>query len=124
MTEDWRAALTKAVEALAAAPKVALACHVNPDPDALGSMLGLAGFLAARGTEVVCSWGNDPFDVPRWMAALDGSGSFVVHTPAVPLVCIGVDIGDQLLKSPAISTFFASANFAAKTTSSPTCFTP
>ena len=94
MTEDWQVAMTKAVEALAAAPKVALACHVNPDPDALGSMLGLAWFLAARGTEVVCSWGNDPFDVPPWMAALDGSGRFVVppkEFPAAPELMVALD---------------------------------
>ena len=41
-----------------------------------------------------------------------------------PLVTIGVRIGDQLLKSPAISTFFASSNRAAKMTSSPICLTP
>ena len=30
--------------------QVAMACHVNPDADALGSMLGLAAYLRARGT--------------------------------------------------------------------------
>ncbi len=37
--------LNRAAEVLAAADEVALACHLNPDADALGSMLGLAGFL-------------------------------------------------------------------------------
>jgi phosphoesterase RecJ-like protein len=94
MTEDWRAAMARAVEALTAAPMVALACHVNPDPDAVGSMLGLAGFLAARGTEVVCSWGNDPFEIPGWMSVLNGTGSFVVppaEFPAAPELMVALD---------------------------------
>ena len=39
----------------------------------------------------------------------------MIQTPGVSLVAIGVDIGDQLLKSPAISTFWASSNLAANT---------
>ena len=34
------AALDRAVDAIRNAPDVALACHVSPDGDALGSMLG------------------------------------------------------------------------------------
>ena len=45
-------ALERAATALSAAPAVALAGHFNPDPDAIGSMLGLAGFLRSRGVEV------------------------------------------------------------------------
>jgi len=75
--------IDRAIRALESAPRVALACHINPDPDAAGSMLGLAGYLAARGTEVVCSWGNEPFEVPRWMSVLDGS-AFVVEPGAFP----------------------------------------
>ena len=57
---------TKAAEALSAATSVALACHVNPDADALGSMLGLSNHLRAMGKETVCSFPNDPFEPPRW----------------------------------------------------------
>ena len=39
----------RAAEILTEATEVALACHVNPDADALGSMLGLADFLRGRG---------------------------------------------------------------------------
>ena len=39
----------KAAEVLSAATSVALACHVNPDADALGSMLGLSTHLRAHG---------------------------------------------------------------------------
>jgi bifunctional oligoribonuclease and PAP phosphatase NrnA len=75
--------LEEAAQVLAGAKRVALACHVNPDPDAAGSMLGLAHYLAARGTEVVCSWGNHPMELPRWMSLLDGS-RFLVEPEAFP----------------------------------------
>jgi len=60
-------ALGRAASILEAAPAVAMACHVNPDPDAIGSMLGLAGALRTRGTEVVCSWANEPMELPAWL---------------------------------------------------------
>ena len=69
--------LARAAEVLAEATDVALACHVNPDPDALGSMLGLSLFLRARGARTVCSYGNEPFDAPRWLALLDGVDALV-----------------------------------------------
>jgi bifunctional oligoribonuclease and PAP phosphatase NrnA len=75
--------LERAARRLAEAPRVALACHVHPDPDAAGSMMGLAHFLAERGTDVVCSWGNQPMEVPRWLSALDGS-AFLVEPAAFP----------------------------------------
>ena len=60
-----------------ASGEVALACHVNPDPDALGSMLGLSAFLRSRGVRTVCSYGNEPFEHPRWVAELPGSDALV-----------------------------------------------
>src|SRR5207244_8921168 len=63
-------ALDRAAQVLARAPAVALVCHVNPDPDAIGSMYGLALFLASRGTEVICSWPNEPLEPPRWIETL------------------------------------------------------
>ena len=86
-------ALDRAAEALEAAPRVALACHVNPDPDAAGSMLGLASYLASRGKEVVCSWGNDPFELPRFLSVLAADG-FVVEPkqfPSAPEVMVALD---------------------------------
>jgi phosphoesterase RecJ-like protein len=92
-TTELDVELSRAAAALEAADRVALACHVNPDPDALGSSLGLAGFLAARGKEVVCSWANDPFEPPSWMSELGGSG-FVVppsEFPKEPEVFVALD---------------------------------
>ncbi len=58
--------LRRAAEALRGAELVAIACHVNPDPDALGSMLGLAQHLTTLGVSTICSYPNEPLDVPRW----------------------------------------------------------
>jgi phosphoesterase RecJ-like protein len=93
MTEPWEAALDRAARVLGAARRVALACHINPDPDAIGSMLGLAGYLADRGVEVVCSWGNQPMVRPGWLAILDGAAPMVEPRdfPAEPPLMVALD---------------------------------
>jgi phosphoesterase RecJ-like protein len=85
--------MERAGEALRAAGSVALACHINPDPDAIGSMLGLALWLRSQGKEVVCSWGNDPLQRPRWLSALPGSELIVeLQTfPTKPEVMVALD---------------------------------
>ena len=60
--------LRRAAEALRAAPAVAIACHVNPDADALGSMLGLAGHLRGAGVRVVVLVPERTPRVARWAA--------------------------------------------------------
>lgn len=93
--------LGRAAEVLARAPSVALACHVNPDPDALGSMLGLAAFLHARlGTTVVCSWGNQPLAPPAWIEPLVDR-RWIVEAKAFPrapevMVCLDTASSDRL----------------------------
>ncbi len=84
--------LARAAELLRNAPDVAIACHVNPDADALGSMLGLAAFLRARGTDVVTSYPNVPLDPPRWARLLAGADRMVEagdfpKEPAVMVTC-------------------------------------
>lgn len=59
----------KAATALANADRVALACHVGPDGDALGSMLALALAMENAGKEVVASFGS-PFAIPPNLAFL------------------------------------------------------
>jgi bifunctional oligoribonuclease and PAP phosphatase NrnA len=85
--------VVRAAEVLRVAPVVAIACHVNPDADALGSSFGLAHHLAARGTEVVCGFPNEPLDVPRWVAELPGRGFLVPvdRFPAAPDVMVTCD---------------------------------
>jgi phosphoesterase RecJ-like protein len=86
------AELRRAVDALGSASEVALACHVNPDADALGAMLGLSAFLRGRGARTVCSYGNEPLEVPRWASLLPGSEDLVPprsfpSDPAVMVTC-------------------------------------
>jgi bifunctional oligoribonuclease and PAP phosphatase NrnA len=57
MTID-QAVLEEAARALAGADEIALACHVGPDGDALGSMLGLAIAATGAGKKVVASFGS------------------------------------------------------------------
>lgn len=61
--------IEEAAAAIEEADQIALACHVGPDGDALGSMLGLA--LAARnaGKEAVASFGS-PFVLPPSLSFL------------------------------------------------------
>jgi phosphoesterase RecJ-like protein len=82
--ETVDSAMDRAAAVLAQAEHVALACHVNPDPDALGSMFGLAGFLAVRGAHVVCSWGNEPLERPRWLPILGGDPAWLVEAKDFP----------------------------------------
>jgi phosphoesterase RecJ-like protein len=64
-----RQMLEKAAAAVAGSEQLALACHVGPDGDALGSMLGFG--IAARnaGKKVVAGFGS-PFAVPATLSFL------------------------------------------------------
>ena len=86
-------ALRRAAEVLSGASEVALACHVNPDADALGAMLGLSAFLRRRGVVTACSYGNEPLETPRWATLLPGSGDLVPPSafPSVPAVMVTCD---------------------------------
>jgi phosphoesterase RecJ-like protein len=71
--QDWR----RAVAVLSGATSVALACHVDPDGDALGSLLAMRHQLASRGVEVCASYGATgqqatPFTIPPQYTFLPG----------------------------------------------------
>jgi bifunctional oligoribonuclease and PAP phosphatase NrnA len=89
-------ALSRAAGALDEAHDVALACHVNPDADALGSMLGLACFLARRGKRVAATWPNGIQEPPRWASALPGREYLVApgNMPKQPPVLVALDTAD------------------------------
>lgn len=70
---DW----DEAVQALNGADEVALACHVNPDGDALGAVFGAALGLKQLGKKVYPSWGIGPAEVPFSFAFLPGAGLLV-----------------------------------------------
>ncbi len=85
--------LDRAAEVLTGADDVALACHVNPDADALGSMLGLAAFLRERGIRTVCGVPNEPLELPRWASMLPGAEAVVPPAgfPSHPDVMVTCD---------------------------------
>lgn len=85
--------LQRAADILSDADEVALACHMNPDADALGSMLGLSNHLRGRGAVTVCSYGNEPLDLPRWATLLPGTDHVIPPStfPAEPAVMVTCD---------------------------------
>jgi phosphoesterase RecJ-like protein len=70
MSEVERA-MGEAVALIAGARQVALACHVNPDGDALGSMLAMHHLARAAGVPSVASWPR-PFVVAPHYEYLPG----------------------------------------------------
>jgi phosphoesterase RecJ-like protein len=98
----------KAAETLSEASSVALACHVNPDADALGSMLGLSNHLRAMGKRTACSFPNEPFERPSWASLLPGTDALVPPSdfPDDPQVMVTCDVAslDRLgmLGGPAV----------------------
>ncbi len=86
--------LTEAADAVAGASEVALACHVPPDGDALGSMLAFHHLCLDNGQKSIASW-SDPFEVAphyRFLPGLDGltkPGDF----PSYPEVMVTFDCG-------------------------------
>jgi bifunctional oligoribonuclease and PAP phosphatase NrnA len=89
-------AFDAAAGALEGADEIVLVCHVNPDADALGSMLGLACFLNRRGKRVVATWPNGIAEPPRWLEALPGREHLVEpkKLPKAPQVLVTLDAAD------------------------------
>ena len=89
------ASVADAVALLEAHDDVVLACHVNPDGDALGSMLALGLALRERGASVVASWGSRPFEVPSPYRDLPGLDLLVPadDVPAAPPLLVTFDTG-------------------------------
>ena len=86
-------ALTAAADAIRESDAIALACHVGPDGDALGSMLGFG--LAARdaGKTVVASFGS-PFVVPSNLSFLPGDLLVPPEEfPEAPSLMLVFDVG-------------------------------
>jgi phosphoesterase RecJ-like protein len=92
--DDADAELQRARDVVSATRSVALACHVNPDGDALGSMLGLFHVLRAAGYDVTASFPT-PFTTAHHYRELPGlelltdPGDY----PAEPDVMITFDCG-------------------------------
>src|ERR1700756_202134 len=86
---------TRALEAIAKADTIGLACHLGPDGDALGSLLALTIALHEQGKKTVASWGSDPFTIPphyTYLPKLDLL-SPPADFPAAPDLMITFDAG-------------------------------
>ncbi|MHB8670854.1 MAG: DHH family phosphoesterase [Acidimicrobiales bacterium] len=93
--------LDRAVRAIRGASSLALACHVTPDGDALGSLLALLHLARAAGMSTVASW-PEPFVVAphyRYLPGLDLACKPADY-PAAPEVMITFDCGslDRLVE--------------------------
>jgi bifunctional oligoribonuclease and PAP phosphatase NrnA len=94
----YPAELLKAAEVVRAAAEggdsVALACHVSPDGDALGSMLGFAHLADAAGLKTVSAWPN-PLAVAHHYRSIPGLDRGVASSefPEKPPVMMTFDCG-------------------------------
>jgi phosphoesterase RecJ-like protein len=88
--------LSRAADAIRHAGQVTLACHVTPDGDALGSMLGLFHVLRAADIDVVASFPS-PFVVAPHYRELPGLGLLTKPDdfPRHPDVMITFDCGSR-----------------------------
>jgi phosphoesterase RecJ-like protein len=80
---DWSAAVA-AIRELAPAGRVLLICHVNPDGDALGSMLGFGLGLSRLETPQLQATFPGEFEVPEPFAELPGRQLLVPEEEAYP----------------------------------------
>lgn len=90
-----RSLIEKAAATIAGSARLALACHVGPDGDALGSMLGFGLAARSAGKEVVASFGS-PFIVPANLSFLPTD--LLVHPahfPERPETMVVFDAGSQ-----------------------------
>ena len=87
---DW----DEVVEALRSADEVVIACHINPDGDALGSLLAASTGLNQLGKRTHPTWGTRPVEVPFAYRFLPGADS-VIDPSEVPSVdtFLAVDCG-------------------------------
>lgn len=83
----------EAAKAIDSADSLALACHVGPDGDALGSMLALAEAAARHGKEVTASFGS-PYVLPDNLSFLP-TGHLVApgEFPNAPELMVVLDVG-------------------------------
>lgn len=92
LSDEAAAALKLAVDAIRHAGRIELACHIDPDGDALGSILSLALALPSIGIEVTAGWGSDDNTISPLYSYLPGTDRI---TPASNFkgdtLCVSVD---------------------------------
>ena len=88
--EDW----DEVVALLQTAREVTIACHANPDGDALGSLLGASLGLRKLGKTVAASWGAEAPSLPLSYDFLPGAALLVAPDALRPSeVFLALDCG-------------------------------
>ena len=92
--ENAAADLNQVLPVLRSADAVVLACHVNPDGDALGSMLGFYHAWVGSGRSAIASF-SEPFVTARHYRDLPGLDLIVrpAAVPEAPPVMVTFDCG-------------------------------
>ncbi|MGH2773373.1 MAG: DHH family phosphoesterase [Actinomycetota bacterium] len=87
----------KAVDTLRSSTSVAVCCHILPDGDALGSMIGLGLVLRRLGKKVWMSWGAPQHSVPTIYEFMPGIDELVDsgEVPDEAEAFIAIDCGDM-----------------------------
>lgn len=95
-SQTFVADIDAAVARLRATDEVALACHVNPDGDALGSMLGFFHAWTASGRRAVASF-SEPFVVATHYRDVPGLDVLTPPSkyPTAPEVMVTFDCGSR-----------------------------
>lgn len=92
---DWNGA----VEALRQARSITIACHINPDGDALGSLLAATLGLGSLGKKVYPTWPAQPPQIPPGYSFLPGIDE-VVAPEGIPeteaYLALDCGAGDRL----------------------------
>lgn len=81
----------QAADLIAASQRPLLICHVAPDGDAIGSLLGLAGILRALGKDLTTASQDG---VPKNLRFLPGSQGVVTEPPGQADLVIALDCSD------------------------------
>lgn len=99
--------LSDAAAAIKESQSIVLGCHVNPDGDALGSMLGLALALVPLGKELFCLSQDGVPDILRFLPGTER----VVQTTDVPAfdLALVVDSGELARVGDTIKPLIARA---------------
>ncbi|NUR26017.1 MAG: bifunctional oligoribonuclease/PAP phosphatase NrnA [Catenulispora sp.] len=93
--EQWAAAAGLLREAVGQGRRILLVCHVNPDGDALGSMLAVGQALAALGGRVQATFPG-PLELPEPLAGLPGQHLLVAEDAvAAPDVLVTLDAASE-----------------------------
>ena len=99
--------LAETAAAIGESRSIVLACHVNPDGDALGSMLGLALALIPLGKDLVCLSQDGVPDILRFLPGTE----MIVQTTDIPAfdLALVVDSGELARVGESVKPLIARA---------------